>query len=226
MLKETKILTRAQLYDFVWTTPMFELAKQFQLSDNGLRKVCRKYLIPIPKMGHWQKVRFGKAPKKPSLPGYAGEDRILIKTMPRIKEILKPSQLISEAIFIPGNISKFHPLIKQTKDLFKAGHKNQGRFRARRGERALDIRVGPEQLTRAFRIMDTIIKALEERGAKVTLEKDGEWKTSTCANIDGEKIEFSLEESLKIVKVSPDKNSYLSQEFVPKGTLRLCIKNY
>lgn len=226
MLKETKILTRAQLYDFVWKTPMFELAKQFQISDNGLRKVCRKYIIPFPKMGYWQKVKFGKVPKKPSLPDYQGEDKILIKMMPRIKEMLKPSQIISEAINIPENISKFHPLIKQTKDLFKAGHKDQGRFRSRRGERALDIRVGPEQLTRAFRIMDTIIKALEERGARVTLEREGEWKTSTCVNIDGEKVEFSLEESLKIVKISPDKNNYMSQEFVPKGTLRLCIKNY
>lgn len=226
MLKETKTLTRTQLYDLVWTTPMFELAKQFQLSDNGLRKVCRKYLIPIPKMGYWQKVRFGKAPKKPSLPAYVGDDKILIKTMPRIKEMLKPSQLISEPITIPENISKYHKLIKQTKDLFKAGHKDHGRFRVRRGERALDIRVGPEQLARAFRIMDTIIKVLEERGARVTLESQGEWKTSTCANIDGEKVEFSLEESLKIVKISPDKSSYMSQEFIPKGTLRLCIKNY
>lgn len=44
----SKSVTRKELYDLVWSTPMIKLAKEFNLSDNGLRKVCKKYNIPIP----------------------------------------------------------------------------------------------------------------------------------------------------------------------------------
>ena len=53
---ETIKLTRQQLYDLVWTKPMYELCQQFGLSDNGLRKNCKKLNIPIPYIGYWSKL--------------------------------------------------------------------------------------------------------------------------------------------------------------------------
>lgn len=50
-------LTRKELYNLVWAKPLTQLAKEFGLSDNGFRKICKKYDIPLPKMGHWQKVQ-------------------------------------------------------------------------------------------------------------------------------------------------------------------------
>jgi hypothetical protein len=45
--------TRQELYDLVWSTPMVKLAKEFGLSDVGLRKTCVKHgiLIEIPLFG-------------------------------------------------------------------------------------------------------------------------------------------------------------------------------
>lgn len=223
---EKRVLSRAELFDLVWSTPMFELCKQFHLSDNGLRKICKKYLIPIPKMGHWQKVRFGKAPKKPVLPDFQGEDRILIKVMPRMKELVEPSQIFTEPVAVPEHIGKFHPFIKYTKDCLKATSMDKGRYRIGRNERALDLRVGPDSLSRGLKIMDTVIKALEGRGVKVSVEIERDEKPFTYALIDGEKVIFSLQEGLKIVKLEPAKYSYMTQEFVPTGVLSLCIKNY
>ncbi len=37
------ILTRLELYEKIWSTPMVVLAKEFNLSDNGLRKICKKH---------------------------------------------------------------------------------------------------------------------------------------------------------------------------------------
>jgi hypothetical protein len=51
-----QLFTRKQLYELVWSKPMTQLAKEFGLSDNGLRKICKKYDIPLPNMGHWQKL--------------------------------------------------------------------------------------------------------------------------------------------------------------------------
>ena len=126
--KNTKIMTRAELFDLVWTKPMIDLAKERNISDNGLRKVCRKFKVPVPKMGYWQKVRYGKPTKKSALPSYDGEDKILIKMMPRMKEMLTPIQLISEPIVVPEHISSFHPLVKQTRSLFSEKRKCLHRF--------------------------------------------------------------------------------------------------
>jgi hypothetical protein len=41
-------LSRRQLYDLVWTTPIRKLAREFGLSDVGLAKTCRRYDIPRP----------------------------------------------------------------------------------------------------------------------------------------------------------------------------------
>ena len=57
---EKIILTRQELYDLVWENPLSKLAKKYNLSDNGLRKVCKKLDIPLPKNGHWQKIQFNK----------------------------------------------------------------------------------------------------------------------------------------------------------------------
>ena len=42
------ILTRAQLYDLVWTTPISRLAKSFDLSDVSRAKICAKHKVPRP----------------------------------------------------------------------------------------------------------------------------------------------------------------------------------
>ncbi len=49
-LKEITI-TRKQLCDMVWSEPLSRLAKKYQISDNGLRKICRRMKIPLPPNG-------------------------------------------------------------------------------------------------------------------------------------------------------------------------------
>lgn len=71
-------LTRQELYDKVWSKPMVVLAKEFNLSDNGLRKICKKYDIPMPVMGHWQKIQNGKKTSIIKLPKRKNEDQIKI----------------------------------------------------------------------------------------------------------------------------------------------------
>ena len=61
-------LTRAELYEQVWTTPMRRLASQYGLSDVGLAKICKKLDIPRPPVGYWAKKEVGKAPPRPKLP--------------------------------------------------------------------------------------------------------------------------------------------------------------
>ncbi|TIP23189.1 MAG: hypothetical protein E5X67_34430 [Mesorhizobium sp.] len=61
-----RTLTRQELYDLVWSTPIATLAQQFDISDRGLAKTCARYQIPVPGRGYWAKIEAGQsAPKTP-----------------------------------------------------------------------------------------------------------------------------------------------------------------
>lgn len=64
---------REKLYNEVWTDPVIIVAERYGMSDNGLRKHCRKIGIPLPQAGYWAKLRAGKKVYKPELPKVTGE---------------------------------------------------------------------------------------------------------------------------------------------------------
>jgi hypothetical protein len=221
-VENQKVLTRQQLYNLVWTMPMVQLAKQFELSDNGLRKICKKYMIPIPKRGYWQKLMTGKPQGKVLLPIFKGKETISIS--PHIRENLGLPKKFEGAIVVSEHIEKFHPLIRQTQRLLAKGRDDRGRLFA--GREGLDIRVSSIQLLRACRIMDTVIKTLEQLGVQVTIDEQEGWRPHTYANIEGEKVYFGLDEPYAIGKKVPDKYGSSRQEYNPTGELALSIKDH
>lgn len=69
LMSQTRIrLTRAELYEKVWATPMRTLAKEFGMSDVALAKACRKHDIPVPPVGYWRRKETGYNVSRPSLP--------------------------------------------------------------------------------------------------------------------------------------------------------------
>src|SRR6185437_7680180 len=67
-------ITREELYDRVWSQPMWTLAAEFGLSDVGLAKTCRKHHIPVPPRGYWQQKQAGQAVKPTKLPKLSVSD--------------------------------------------------------------------------------------------------------------------------------------------------------
>lgn len=63
---------REALYNEVWAEPMIIVAKRYGMSDNGLRKHCKKLGIPLPTSGYWAKLKAGKNVAKTPLPGVYG----------------------------------------------------------------------------------------------------------------------------------------------------------
>lgn len=61
-------ITREELYERVWATPMRRPCTEFDLSDVGLAKVCKVNDIPRPPAGYWAKREHGKALARPPLP--------------------------------------------------------------------------------------------------------------------------------------------------------------
>lgn len=59
---------RVPLYEEVWKEPITRLAKKYNLSDNGLRKICDTLNIPLPERGHWARIAAGHQIPIPPLP--------------------------------------------------------------------------------------------------------------------------------------------------------------
>lgn len=83
---------REMIYHEVWAEPVTTVAAKYHLSDNGLRKHCRKYGIPLPPPGYWARIRVGQRVPKPVLPEVYGELKqhirnYVIKYRPGIEQL-------------------------------------------------------------------------------------------------------------------------------------------
>lgn len=106
-MSATKPYDRKTLYREVWQTPMLTLAKQYGVSDQGLRKACVKLQVPVPKVGHWAKIAAGHKVPTPPLPPFSDQQP---KREPRPK--LRPS--------IPDNIDEWLQPVQWPGDLHPA----------------------------------------------------------------------------------------------------------
>lgn len=65
-----KFINREQLYQEVWSIPLTKLAPVYNLPTYEMKKLCDTFCVPLPKVGHWSKVAFGKIFEVPPLPLY------------------------------------------------------------------------------------------------------------------------------------------------------------
>ena len=202
---EHSTLSRKELYNLVWTKPLSVLAKKFQISDNGLRKVCIRMNIPLPPNGHWQKMRSGVKVKRIKLPDkYSGKNEVVLNERGINEDdspIVKYYRLIKEIennhelpLKVPDKLTKPDKLVIETKKCFqdekRCYNPHRGIIASR--ESVLNIRVPRQNLSRALRFMDSLIKLLRARGHDVTIDY-GE----THAVVYGSNIDISLKEKLK-----------------------------
>lgn len=64
MFVQKVTLTREELYERVWSTPMERLAAEFGCSGRGFAKLCRRDQIPVPARGYWARLQAGRSGKR------------------------------------------------------------------------------------------------------------------------------------------------------------------
>ena len=228
-------LTRKELYELVWSKPMTQLAKEFGLSDNGLRKICKKYDIPLPLSGHWQKVQYGKKTHQEKLGSFDkwintkilineseadDEEHYLTKFTKKVKEIE-----IDCSKFLPvtESLTKPHPLVKEAKEYLNAQKKNTSWRNLPQcihtSRDLLSISVQKHNVPRALRILDTLIKMAEYRGHKFINDND-----ATKLLVDGEKFKIRFRE--KHTRQNIPNERWPSTEMVPNDILAIKYDYY
>jgi hypothetical protein len=225
---ETIELTRKQLYEIIWSTPLSRLAKEYALSDNGFRKLCNRYDIPIPKNGYWSKLKFNKLVKKGKFnPIFGGIDKIILTIREagstinldqtpltiRTKEIENDPKA---PLIVPDELTKPDILTIQTKQYWKG----KISFASYREDNRIihPIRVEKNNRERALRFMDTFTKLLRYRGHTISKQHGDE-----CVLIDGIYIEIDLREASKRI---PATTQYGSSQYIPTGEFIFKIGKY
>lgn len=224
-------LNRKELYDLVWSTPMTALAKKFLISDSGLREICVKMEIPLPKAGHWEKLKAGKQVEIFDLPtNYNGNTEISLevrkegdenlkgKPSPEIelKEKIEEDPLLN--ITVPDILTKPHKLIVETK---KAHFNNESRFSKNfTGYLRSPLSISATKLNydRALRIMDTFIKVMEQRGHVFQFKND-----SAHLLIYGEEVAISIREKNNRIP-KPKTGSWQEYDYIPSGILVFSVR--
>jgi hypothetical protein len=212
------VFDRESLYEQVWNIPMNKLAKQYNISDVGLKKICKKLNIPTPPRGYWARISHGYKDRKIPLPKLSlGQPIQHVHEKQRIQsyrvrndisdydslsdeadEIIKKLEndkipcVVKEKLFSP------HPLVQKTKSILTetTPHHIYGFLRPWRRE-YLNIRVTPSSLGRSLRIMDAIVKSFETIGATVGTDVYPHARLPfTHFKLFDHKIFFSLSEKL------------------------------
>jgi hypothetical protein len=170
-------ISRKDLYEQVWATPMSRLAARYGMSDVGLAKICKKNKIPRPPRGYWAMRQFGNAPRRTPLPNKENNPIIVINPYSfrayqtdlknPIQKLIPQERQPDKKIIVPEKLVNPHPLIINTAEILNSlAPDRTGKIKSPWG-RCLDIEVTPRDLPRALLIMDTLIKAIEERGYEI-----------------------------------------------------------
>ncbi len=192
-MSQTRIrLTRADLYEKVWATPMRILAKEFGMSDVGLAKVCRKHNVPVPPVGYWRRKETGYKVTLPLLPvAKDGAEHLDIYVRERLcPEFEELTRQVPPQVIVTPEIS--HPLALRSQRLLERGKTNQRRLLTSKNGALAHILVSGEQVPRALKILNALFLALEERGQSASWPK--EEGALLAVSIDGEAVRFSLSE--------------------------------
>jgi len=193
--RQGRLISRQELFEQIWETPISLLSKKYGISDVGLAKICKRMEIPRPPRGYWNKLKVGRATTKPQLgpKSDSGLEQIVITSTPinlRTETSTKPPELIP----VPDILTDPHPLTKKSRAALIRGKRDDRGLILAHGNVCLDIHVSRPCIDRACRIMDTLIKELESRGYSLTVSESENPKT--IVSVDGEFLEIGIDEKI------------------------------
>jgi hypothetical protein len=186
--------TRKQLYALVWEKPMTAAARDLNITDTGLRKVCLKHAIPTPRAGHWMKVAHGKNVKVAPLPDPDQDHQILIfgnsgaadtDAMASARDdVLQALEAAGEGEGPPN------PIVEKTLARLRKARRNAEGLVVSNGSALVHVAVHPDRVERAGALLAKLVAAGEAAG--LTLVKSGSGTAWLC---NGETIAFELVEA-------------------------------
>jgi hypothetical protein len=164
------------------------------LSDNGLRKICKKMKVPTPYAGYWAILQNGKKAKVTQLPA------------PDSKTVMEYTFYLERAR-IPMKIKMDLPEIKVTENLRNPHPLIANALQYKKDKNSIDPKLviplgfSKNLERRGLLILNTIFYELEKRNCVLTCEPDRTYGELPSASRDGVSVRFHLYEQTKAHKI-------------------------
>lgn len=237
-------LSRDDLYKKVWAQPVSVVAKQFGISGAGLAKICKRLDVPIPSLGYWAKKQHGKPVAQIPLPTRTGDAKLGVTITPhrhvppdpqqleKAIQLMDAEELQANAVTVADTLMDPHPAVSHTMQLLREAKPDATGLLQVTDPTCLPVSVSPEQIDRAMRIMDALLKAFDARGYAVTMAKKDDQELNVV--VADEPITFTLCEDLRSTPrpMTPTERKDLEtyrwrrrqeHDFSPSGTLVLQV---
>lgn len=196
----SRVFTRQEFYDLVWSKPMTHLAKEFALSDVALHKICRKHGIPNPPLGWWAKKAAGKAVQPIPLPELqeGASDRITvaageIRNEPEFVSAARENARVSASLADADPERTPDPIVVRTlAKLRKTKPSTENGLASVGGQGLIKVSAAPASIDRVELALNRLAAALE--ALNIRLEKDEKGVHLIC---EDEVIGFSISEGVR-----------------------------
>jgi hypothetical protein len=221
------IITRQELYDIVWSTTLSKLTLQYAYTNDGIKKICKQFEIPMPDGSYWSKLKFNKKFKKEKLnPVFSGVDKIVLTIREEGNTVnidqtpltIRTKEIESDPkapLIVPEKLTKPDILIQNTKS-YHQSRKNKDFVRNDKLD-TVHIYVEEANYNRALNIMDSFIKLLRHRGHSFRRDIN-----NYGPKIVAYDVEFSWNIREKTKRILSDK-IYETATYIPTGILILQI---
>jgi hypothetical protein len=230
-------MTREELYEKVWSTPMEKLAAEFGFSGRGFAKLCRRHRIPVPARGYWARLQVGQSVRRTPLPSVtqAGLDTVEIypHERPSPEERAETETQAIPTIVVAEDRPLSHPLTLRIEKSISTSRKDERGLLVPKLERKVPIQVSAALLPRALRICDALLAALEHAGYLLSWPKP--YNSQLTVIVLDEPLTFLISEVLERKEHQATRSKTSGQvakpwwerqkwDYLPSGRLRLAIE--
>lgn len=225
-------ISRAELYELVWKSPLSKTAPQFGISATSLAVICKAHNIPYPGSLYWTMKSLGRPVEIQPLPASSDEAMLIViepatprKTRAdrRSDEEIQKSDPKGVALPHIDRPVKEHPII--TKWIAERERQRREAL-ASRNEWAIKAAPGPitDVDRRRHSILSKLLRAIEAKGGVVSATQKGNLE----ARIDGETVEFQIREKQRQTRITETYGSlsFSKQRLVGTGKLAFSVLTY
>lgn len=173
------MVSRVELYRFVWAEPMTKVATRFNVSGSYLARMCVLLNVPRPERGYWAKLAVGKAPAQPPLPEALPGDLLeWSKEGTPVGRPAKPQaptarQPKSRPVRVPRE--QTHAMLLGARLHFQNGRPvDEGAYLRPLKRLLVDVNASQAGLGKALDLANNLFNALASVGHRVILAPSGE----------------------------------------------------
>ena len=165
------MVSRLELYELVWSTPITKAAEQFNVSGSYLARICTALNVPRPGRGYWAKLAVGRAPKRIALPEALPGDQLSWEPGTELSPVRRFRAAQSEEQGSPARSkSRSHWLIASARQHFDNSRPGKdGDYLKPYKKLLVDITSSKACLEKAFGFASDLFNALEAAGHRVLL---------------------------------------------------------